>query len=449
MKTKLLLGLIVVLAGAYAAATYHHSRQSEATALAWSQKVSQSSPLLKVSSSDYQRGFLRSTQDITIELAPIPAMDGKAPTITVHNVIYHGPLPNFSGLGIARVEHSLVFDAATASVLAKAFGGASPLSAVTTVDLAGDGRTEIKGAPATYSSGDGGLAWQGLTGTIQFAKDMSSYSGEITAPGAVLTGRDGGALNLKTLSVKMNQARMAGTESLYLGTMNMTVESFSVAKGGKPEFEMKNVAMSSNVTNKTPEFIDMVGRVTAAEVRSTAFSATDAEYAFSASHVHAPSLDKLGKAMRDAQRTAMAAGAPGSPAPNAGLMQAAMMQALTTHGLALLQRDPVFAIERIGFVAKDGETRITGTARLVGVNEADVQNPLGLIMKVQADATIKVSEAIVATFMTDAPRQDKLAELVNLGYVVRENGVLSSRLAFKDGQFTVNGKPFSPVGQTQ
>jgi len=131
------------------------------------------------------------------------------------------------------------------------------------------------------------------------------------------------------------------------------------------------------------------------------------------------------------------------------MMQAAMMQALTTHGLALLQRDPVFSIERIGFVSKDGETRITGTARLVGVNEADVQNPLALITKVQADATIKVSEAIVVTFMTDAPRQEKLAELVNLGFVLRENGILTSRLAFKDGQFTVNGKPFSPVGQAQ
>ena len=45
--------------------------------------------------------------------------------------------------------------------------------------------------------------------------------------------------------------------------------------------------------------------------------------------------------------------------------------------------------------------------------------------------------------------QEKLAELVNLGFVLRENGILTSRLAFKDGQFTVNGKPFSPVGQAQ
>src|SRR5258708_19429273 len=141
----------------------------------------------------------------------------------------------------------------------------------------------------------------------------------------------------------------------------------------------------------------MVGRVTAAEVRSTAFNATDAEYAFSASHMHAPSLDKLSKAMRDAQQVAMAGSAPGSPAANAGIMQAAMMQALTTHGLALLQRDPVFSIERIGFVSKDGETRITGTARLVGVNEADGHNPLPLIPKVHPHPTITDPESTSPT----------------------------------------------------
>jgi uncharacterized protein YdgA (DUF945 family) len=469
----LALGFAVVVAGAYAGATYHHSSKAEASALNWSQRLSQASPFLKVASSDYQRGFLRSTQNITIELAPVPGVGGKIPSVTLRNVIYHGPLPGFSSLGIARIDHSLVFDEATAKELAKVFGDVPPLTAVTTVNLAGEGSTELKGAPANYKSDEGGIAWQGLTGTMRFAKDMSSYSAEITAPGMLVSGKDGGSVSLKALSLKMNQARMANTENLYLGTTSMGIEALSLVKNGKPEFDMRNVAMSSDVSSKIPEFVDVVGRIAAGEVRSTAFSATDAEYAFSATHLHAQSLDKLSKAMQDAQQAAMAKGAQGAPGPAAQIVQSAMMQAMATHGLALLQRDPVFAIDRIGFVSKEGETKISGSARLVGVGEADMQNPLNLIAKVQADATIKVSEAIVGSLMAGAPLQamkaqgrepsaeeiaqmtaqtrlvfeQKLAELVEKGYVVRENGILSSKLAFKDGQFMVNDKPFNPMGQ--
>jgi uncharacterized protein YdgA (DUF945 family) len=426
---------VVLLAGAYAGATYHHSQASEATALAWSQKLAQSSPLIKVTSSDYKRGFLRSTQDIAIELAAPPGVGAGARGVTLRNVIYHGPLPGFTGVGIARVEHSLVFDEAAAKEVAKAFGDAPPLSAVTTVNLAGDGVTEIKGAPATYKSGDGGFAWRGLTGTVRFQKELSSYSAEIAAPGMQISAKDGGGASLDGMSVRMSQVRMADTETIYLGTMSMAVEAFSVVKDGKPQFELKRVAMSSESSSREPGFVDFAARVGAAEVRSAAFSATNAEYAFSGRHLHAKGLDQLGKAMRESQKAATAGGAQ---------LPAAMMQALTTHGLALLQRDPVLALDRVGFVTKDGETKLTATARMVGVTEADMQNPLGLVAKVLAEGTINVPEATIASFRADA--QPRLVDFAERGYVVRENGVLSTKFAFRDGQFTLNGKPFNPTG---
>jgi len=473
MKIKTLALVVVLLVVGYAVATYHHASKAEAAALHWSQRLSQAGPYLKVTSSDYQRGFLRSTQIITIELGPAPDKSGKMPSITLRNVIYHGPLPGFASLGIARIDHALVFDEATAKELAKAFGDVPPLSAVTTLSLGGEGTTRITGAPASYKSDDGSFAWQGLTGTIRFAKDLSTYSAEITAPGVQVSGKDGSSGELKALSLKVSQARMAGTENIYLGPMSLAIEAFSVAKNGKPEFDMKNVAMSSEVSSKNPEFVDIVGRLAAGEARTTAFNATNVEYAFSLTHVHAPSLDKLSKAMQEAQQATAARGAQGAGAAPAEMAKAAMMQAATTHGLALLQHEPVFAIERIGFVSKEGETKVTGSARLVGVSEADLQNPFGLIVKVQAEATIKVAEAIIGSFMADAPLkalkaqgrepsaeeiaqvtaqsrlafEEKLADLVNQGFVLRQSGILSSKLDFRAGEFTVNGKPFNPMGQ--
>ena len=223
MKIRTLsVALVVVLVASYAGATYYHSSRSEAAALGWMQRLSQAAPYLKARN-DYQRGFLRSTQNITFEL-PVPGANGKSASITLRSVIHHGPLPGFSGLGIARIDHSLVFDEATAKELAKAFGDVLPLTAVTKVNLAGDGITEVKGAPASYKGDEGGFTWQGLAGTVRFTRDMATYSAELTAPGAMVYGKDGVNASFNAMSVNLNQARMANTENVYLGTMRMGVD---------------------------------------------------------------------------------------------------------------------------------------------------------------------------------------------------------------------------------
>ena len=103
------------------------------------------------------------------------------------------------------------------------------------------------------------------------------------------------------------------------------------------------------------------------------------------------------------------------------------------------------------------------------MTDADLQNPLGMIAKVQAEAKIRVSEPFLAV-MAEAPLNlaraqgreptaeevakvaelrpafdEKLAALVAAGYVVRDNGALASKLSFKNGVFTVNDKPFDPA----
>lgn len=455
----LALAVPVALAAAYAGATYHHSARAQANALEWTQRMTRAAPGLKASQ-EYQRGFLKSTQNIVFAF-PVPGEGGRPVSVTLRNVIHHGPLPGFSGLGIARVEHSLAFDDATAKELAKAFGDRPPVSAVTRIDFSGGGYTELAGAPGSYQRDDGKLTWQGLTGTVRFTNAMSSYSADLTAPGVSVTGKDGVTASLNAFSLKMDQVRMASTQNLYLGTLNARVQSAALTKGGKTEFELKNLAMSSEVTSKDAEFLDIAGRFRADEFASAALSGTNAEYAFSARHLHAQSLDKLSTAMQQARQSA------GSN--DAAAQQAGMQQVFASHGLALLRHDPVIAIERLGFVGKDGETKLAGTVRLVGVTDADMANPMGLVAKVDLEATLKVAEALLTTFMSEAslkgmraqgrePTAEEIAqlaaqqrmaydakvgELIAAGSVVREGGTLSARLSFKGGEFLVNGKPFA------
>jgi uncharacterized protein YdgA (DUF945 family) len=444
----------VVLAAAYAGATYHYSARSEDTALQWTQRMARAAPFGKASQ-DYQRGFLKSTQDIVFTI-PLPGAAGKSTAITLRNVIHHGPLPGFRDVGVARIEHSFVFDEAAAKELAKAFGDAPPLTAVTHIDFSGEGYTEVKGAPASYAQSDGKFTWQGLSGKIRFTRGMSSYSGELAAPGVSVTSKDGGGASLEAMSLKMDQVRMANTENVYLGTMSLRAQSLTLTKGGKPEFEMKGFAMSAEATSKEPEFLDVGVRFGAEEFATVPFSGSRLEYAVSARHLHAPSLDKLNLAMQQARQS------------TGGQDPAAMLQVFQAHGLALLQRDPVIAIDRLGFANKDGETNLTGTVRLVGVTDADMANPMGLLAKVDLQATLKVAEAFLRTIMLEAPLKAmraqgreptaqeiaqlaaqqrvvydaKIGELVSSGHVVREGNVITARFSFKDGQLLMNDKPF-------
>jgi uncharacterized protein YdgA (DUF945 family) len=455
IRTVVVIAATVVIAALYVGATYRNATHAQANALEWTLRMTKAAPYLKASQ-DYQRGFLKSTQDITFAI-PGPGAGGRPVSITLRNVIHHGPVPGLSGLGIARVEHSLVFDEATAKELGQMFGDLPPISAVTRIDFSGGGYTELTGAAGTYQRDGGKLAWQGLTGIVRFTNGMSSYSADITAPGVSVDGKDGGAASFNAMSLKMDQVRMPNTENLYLGTMSMRAQSLSLLKGGKAEYEMKNLVMSSDVTSKEPEFLDAAGRFAADEFTGPPFSGTNLEYAFSARHLHAPSLDKLSAAMQQARQ------GPGGQDP------AAMVQVFQAHGLALLQRDPVLAIDRLGFSNKDGETRLTGTVRLVGVTDADMANPMGLVAKVDLQATLKVAEAFLRMIMLEAPLKamraqgreptaDEIAqlaaqqrsvydarigELVSSGSVVREGGSLSARFSFKGGQLMINDKPFA------
>jgi uncharacterized protein YdgA (DUF945 family) len=285
---------------------------------------------------------------------------------------------------------------------------------------------------------------------------MSSYSGEVTAPGVSVTNKDGGNASLAGVSLKMEQVRMPNTENVYLGTMSLRAQSLTLAKRGKPEFEMKGFTMGADSSSKEPEFLDVAVRVGAEEFSTIPFSGSRLEYAVSVRHLHAPSLDKLTLAM---QQSKQAAG---------GQDPAAILQVFQAHGLALLQRDPVIAIDRLGFANKDGETNLNGTVRLVGVTQADMANPTGLLAKVDLQATLKVAEAFLRTIMLEAPLKairsqgreptaeevaqlaaqqrvvydGKIGELVSGGSVTREGNVLTARFTFKDGQLLMNDKPF-------
>ncbi len=455
-------GLLLLAVVADFGTTYYFSRHAEKKVAEWTQKLEAAAPYLKISS-DYQRGFLISTQRITIGL-----IGGKAgsDSIVLKNVIHHGPFPGFNGLGMARIEHSWEFDQATQTELAKGFGASQPFVATTTIALDGSGTTELKGAPANYSSGEDKVAWQGITGTLRFSKGMESYSGEIAAPQFSAVGKQG-TVNMSGLVFSFDQRRMPGFEDLYLGKMKVSLDGVSV-KDGTTDAKLEKMVFEADASSADNQFMDIKGAFTMAKLSSVEVEAADVDYTISMRHLHAQSLMQLSRAVRDA-----------GPRPDAAkqdaaalmAQMAAMQAAMKVHALALLKYEPVISIDRINLKMKDGEVKASGMIRLPGVTDADMEQPFNLIGKIDAAATVSVSEAFARTqYAQTKVRQLKaqqgsvsdaqatevaaaagsefaqlLAAFAQQGYVDSEGGQLKSKIAFKGGALTVNDKPFNPM----
>jgi uncharacterized protein YdgA (DUF945 family) len=71
---------------------------------------------------------------------------------------------------------------------------------------------------------------------------------------------------------------------------------------------------------------------------------------------------------------------------------------------------------------------------------ADISLPEDLLM---IPFGIKADSAEAAQ-MQMAMRRKQIAALAEQGYIQRDGAIIRSRLEFRDGQLTVNGKPFDP-----
>jgi uncharacterized protein YdgA (DUF945 family) len=441
--------------------TFYFSYHAEKKVAEWTQKISETAPALKVTS-EYQRGLLTSTQRLTVGF---PGAKGGNTGIVMKNVIHHGPFPGFKTLGMATIDHSWEFDEATQRELAKGFGTASPIAATTKVAFDASGITEFNGAPASYASGEEKVAWQGLTGTLRFTRNMDSYTGDFVAPQLSVTGKQGG-MEIKGLAIKADQRRMPGFEDMYLGKMAFTMESAS-ARDATTDTRLEKLVIDADATSADNQFMDVKAAFKVAKVATADFEASDVEYAFSMKHLHAQSLAQLTKAVRDSQPKPGAA-----PTDTAALQaqMAAMQKAMKLHGLALLKNDPVIAIDSIKATMKDGEIKAGGTLRLPGVTEADIDQPFMLLGKIDAAASVSMPEVFARnqfaqsrvkrakalgtlsdTQMTEVAATagsefaQMLATFGQQGYVESEGGVLKTRISFKGGALLVNDKPFNPM----
>ncbi|MFZ6657268.1 YdgA family protein [Undibacterium sp. TJN19] len=475
-KSAQLIAVVVALAVIYPAAAWYTGKRVEAK-LKGPQAQTTSSPYVKVIKDDYQRGVFSSVQDTTIEIdlasfpmgkkpalpgadapvpgtpevpvpdAPVAAVPEAPPKpIQLHfiNRIQHGPLPGFRGFGAAAIKTELVFDDAAKAELAKVFGTASPLQISSNLSYGGGGHVAIS-SPAfttTLEKDREKIAWQGLTMDVDFEKDYKAFRVNGSAPGLAMESLDGKSIKIGAITLKSDVTQAYPGTSLYLGKTDASLLSivYSDKTDAKKDFSLDQFTLGSDVSSKD-DLIGLIVRIGVAKISVDQQSFSDLHYDYGVRRIHGPSLAKMLVAY--------------SNTPGELEKLAAVKTVWDEVAPALLQKEPELVLERISVVTSDGEAKLSGTAKLVGATATDLSNPMLMLTKVQANADVVLTDTLIAK-VGGASQKDpeaqkaaldamnmQIAALTEQGFIERKGKLLSSKIEWKDGKLTINGKPFS------
>lgn len=383
-KGLMLVVVLVVLAAAAAALPYWFGMQAESAYAAMIANTSQSGDLT-VTQNKFERGWLESTADTTFAIAGTPA------TISVLHRISHGPLPmddNFQFQPVLARVASQISITLPANV-----GKLQPITAKTTVYLAGNSQTTLDMPGAKSTGADGAtFDWKGMTGSFETSADFKSSKGSLTAPQLSITGADSKGMNLGKLQVNFDQQQ--GTSGFNLGTVSismdkatldtaagqtaisgLTISTTSKEAGGNLEsgvsFQFKEIATGNS--RQGPGQINV-------QIRK----------------LDIPTLVKFRGEIQALRKQKM---------PQEQVNMMVLGKTLELLG-QLAKKSPELEITKLNFKTADGE--VTGKARFVlDGSQLDVSgNPMLMLRALSGEGELSLPDALVRLLAKDDVKRD-------------------------------------------
>lgn len=418
-------------------------------------------PYLRVVERDYQRGIFSATEKITLELAarPTPAAEhadgaeAAAPLrLSVLTRIQHGPLPGLSTLAAGVADSELELSDETGKEIAAVLGDKKPLTAhaVYGFDGGGKGTLTSPAFSATVPGKESGettrITWEGVSLDVDFSAGMKQYSMRGGAPKLEIE-ETGSRLVVTGLAVEGKQQRVFDDDALfYAGNQKFSIAEVrieprtSVAPDAKPVL-LQQVTYDVDAP-VAGDFMDIAARVSAAVVKIDEQNYGPAHYDLSFKHLHSRTLAKLSRELMKLYSD------PTSAAANENDPTAALA-VLSTPGLELLAHAPELSLDRISFNSPHGEAKVAARIKLDGIKPDEFSNAFALIGKIDASGEASLPLALLLDWQgspAQAARfQQQLAAMTTQGYVSQEGGLVKSAVVFRQGQLSVNGKPFNPL----
>lgn len=453
-RTQVVLLLLLIAAGGYTSAAWWIGMSTEKLLQQNEEQLLSSASYLTLVSRDYRRGIFSSTEDATYGIGgPIEQylrLSGAGAALsslrmTVHTAIEHGPLPGLRPtFALAAIDSQLQLPASMQQALGSILQGKPLLHAHALVHWSGDSDGTFDSPAFQHQLPDGTrIRWEGIEGTGHAAAAMALWSGQISAPGLTLDGPKG-RFQLRGLTFNADVQRALDT--FYVGRTEAHVGAVTAHALDGTALSIEGIALQSN-SGLNAGYLDQRVSLGADRVDVAQFSLTRVGYVQTLSHLHADSLVALLAALRDAQRDA--ASGPATPATAARTQ----MTAFSRYGLALAVHAPVLNIERLGFVAPEGEFRLSAKLAIPGLSQDELRGSAAmaaLMMHLDVNADLRIDAPLLEKLLQVSGRRELVAgqldQLERQGYLRRDGNAWVTALAYHAGSLTINGVPYAPMG---
>jgi uncharacterized protein YdgA (DUF945 family) len=461
MNLKLLIGAAVTIPLAYVGATVLVGKSAESSFAEITRQITEKVPYVNIAKRDYDAGMLSSTDETVLMFGGDPDT-----AITLRSRIQHGPLPGLRSVGSVRVTTDIIFPPKVEAQLKKLFGEQRPMTIITTRGFGGSINTQIKSPAASATIEGSTVDWKGLNANI--VASSNSYSMMLTSDGLVAAIPTAGNVTMKAINIDAKATEMTSAEGIWLGKSKMTMGGFDLINKDDAAKSVKfgAITAATDITTKDAGFVDQIIAMTISDLEVAGEKMGSMTLNYGIKHADAVALGAINKAMT----ANVSASLKGEKVDNAAQSKV-VMEALQKHGMKLLKGQPIFEIEKFSIVQPGGESKLSAIVKLAAISEAELQgNPLSLLSKIDATGELQFAEAAIKQAMAkrmmitannDVPPEAQARlnpgtngqivealmdaqtqKFVGLGYATQKDGMITSKFAFKNGQFTLNGIPF-------
>ncbi len=404
-------------------------------------------PWLSIVERRYTPGWFRSSQDVTFEVLgpwfrqPPGGVEtdepqgppSQPPSFTVRNEILHGPVLWFSGLGLARVNSRLDLPPDWRQRLIESIGTDEPLRVSTRIGFFG-GRTTTFTAEKRTIEIEGGkteLSWDDFEASVSYTDDFDSFELDARWPRVASQGSDGAGGRIEGLFAD-------GTSERIEGDLYDTDFAAGFAKLKFVDAAGKSVDMEDGeyrlTTDRDGDFLSLAARIGSGAMKGESVqvfggAVESVHYDFTARRLHAPTLAKILRLMKESYT---------KPPPPGIIAETANSVPIKAQVMELFKHDPELAIDRISIATRAGEATIKGVMRARQVREEDLAaGGLGLLARLEADLKLEAPVKFLDAIQGATPWAE---QLVATGLLERAGDRFVSRLEYGNGEFKINGK---------
>jgi len=443
-KTAAISGIAVVVVAALVAATPYvtgmlaEQKYQDGMVIFQDFAMQQSGAFTVKSDVDYQRGWLSSTVVNTITLE-VPERD---PVIfELNSNISHGPwlLSGPNTFGLAAIETKMPLSAAQKADMARIWkGNENPIQVQSHIDFDGKTLTEVTIAGFTLDNIDNDpaskLNFEPMSTTVTLSEHFTRAEADMAWNG----------MQLDTADAKVVVGKLAGhsekqlsVEGLWLGDDDFNLSNVSVNVSGPLADSSGQMPSSSRIeelgfiahsevdsSNLVKGHATITVKDVVVENKSVA---SDFKLTFAMERLQAKALQAITQKMSEHQKRAIQSGNPGQT-PDLALVQ--------NEVAAILAAGPVFKITTLQATTEHGKVEADLEATIKVDDPVALQNPLFLMMAMQAAGNVSVPARLIES----TPLAAFAPGFIDQGYIKSERGQLKTSMKFRQGQLTLNGK---------